>query len=216
VPVPIINVGGDYQNVTHISHLIPLPTKTAYGNLGLKWQKIVSRLIRINRLISDSYQLHSEALTLHAPVIPSPIEELSFVLEEIAYWLRRTADEIIGLSFLCEISLRGSPLPNKLEIDCIGRLVNGAHPELRRLLAAHLPHLQILNNISNAYKHSFINSNLNLIGRDEPVLYALNLPFNDLNKGDAFLAVCLGKIIGDFDSFFQTTKVYLRTWPMND
>jgi len=61
----------------------------------------------------------------------------------------------------------------------------------------------------------FINSELNLIGRDEPVLYALGLQRNDLTKQSSFVSVSLGDVVHDFDTFFQASKYYLQTWPMN-
>src|SRR5260370_38695871 len=122
--VPAINVGGEHQHITHASQLLPLPPDTRYGNLALKWMKIVGRLIRLNRKISTAYDLHSQAVSLKGPSASAStstsIEELPSLLEEIAYWLRKTADELIGLSFLCEARLRGDPLPNSVEVDCIG------------------------------------------------------------------------------------------------
>ena len=47
-------------------------------------------------------------------------------------------------------------------------------------MVPHLEFLRLLNDISNAYKHSFVNSELMLVGRDEPGVYALELKWNDL------------------------------------
>jgi hypothetical protein len=212
---PTINIGGEYQQFLHGSHFISLPSQTPFGNFGLKWLKIVSRLIRLNRMILEAYDLHTQAVSMTQPVTPSPIEELPLFLEEIVYWLRKTADELIGLSFLCEEYIRSGSLPNKVDIDNIGALLNGNHLTLQTQFSSHLDHLSLLNDISNAYKHSFINSDLNVIGRDEPVLYALTLPRNDLCKTGAFVGVELGKVVHSFNAFFQTAKSYLQTWPTN-
>jgi hypothetical protein len=161
---PTINIGGEYQQSLHGSQFISLPSQTHFGNFDLKWLKIVSRLIRLNRMILEAYHLHTQVFSM-----TQPIEELSLLLEEIVYWLRKTADELIGLSFLCEAYIRSGSLPNKVDIDNIGALLNGNHVTLQTQFGSHLDHLSLLNDISNAYKHSFINSDLNVIGRDEPV-----------------------------------------------
>ena len=208
-------MGGEHQHIPHVTQMLPLPPQTPYGNLSLKWMKIVFRLIRLNRMVPTAYHLHTRVVSLTQSVAPSPIEELSHFLEEIVYWLRKTADELIGLSFLCEACLRGNPIPTKVDVDCIGELLNGDHLALQVQFAAHIAHLRLLNDISNAYKHSFINSDLNVVGSDELVLYALTLQRNDLSKNEAFVAVALGTIVRDFDAFFQTAKSYVQTWPTN-
>jgi hypothetical protein len=212
---PTIDIGGERQQVLHQTQMISLPSQTPFGNLGLKWMKIVSRLIRLNRMILEAYHLHTQAASLTQHVTPSPIEELPHFLEEIVYWLRKTADELIGLSFLCEAYICSGSLPNKVDIDSIGALVNSHHSVLQTQFASHLDHLRLLNDISNAYKHSFINSDLNIMGRDEPVLFALTLQRNDLSKKEAFVGVGLSEVVRSFSAFFQTAKSYLQTWPTN-
>jgi hypothetical protein len=212
---PTINIGGERQHVLNFAQMLHLPEQTPFGNLALKWMKIVSRLIRLNRMILEAYHLHDLAASSTQHLTPSPIEELPHFLEEIVYWLRKTADELIGLSFLCEAYICSGSLPNKVNIDSIGRLINGSHLALQTQFASHLVNLRLLNDISNAYKHSFINSDLNFIGLYEPVLFALTLQHNDLSKNDAFVGIALGEVVCNFDAFFQTAKSYLQTWPMN-
>ncbi len=211
--VPTIHVGGQHQDVLNASQLLALPPDTPYGNLALKWLKIVARLIRSNREIAIAYGLHGQAVSSSGPSASQILEELPQLLEEIAYWLRKSADELIGLSFLCEALLRGERLPTSVDVDCIGTLLGGSHQALLTQYSPHLSHLQSLNDISNAYKHSFINSDLNIMGRDEPVLYALTLQRNDLSKKQSFVGVGLGGTVRHFDAFFQSAKAYIETWP---
>src|SRR3984893_19005232 len=98
---------------------LPLPANTPFGNLALKWLKIVSRLIRLNREIATAYDLHGQAASITGPAASPFIEELPHLLEEIAYWLRKTADELIGLSFLCQPRRRGDRLRPHVDVDCI-------------------------------------------------------------------------------------------------
>jgi hypothetical protein len=210
---PVINVGGQYRLSMNVDQVLPLPAKTPFGKLSLKWSKIIGRLIRLNREIATAYGLHAQATSITGPSASGFIEELPHLLEEIAYWLRKTGDELIGLSFLCEARLRGEPLPTNIEVDCVGALLAGKHPALLTKYSVHLPHLRLLNDVSNAYKHSFINSDLNIMGRDEPVLYALTLQRNDLSKPESFVGIALGDVVCSFDAFFQDAKTYLTSWP---
>ena len=129
--VPIIEIGGQHQDVLNASQLLPLPPNTSYGNLALKWMKIVARLIRVNRKVATAYGLHRQAAPTSGPSNSQFLVELPHLLEEIAYWLRKTADELIGLSFLCEACLRGEPLPRSVDVDCIGTLLAGKHASLQ-------------------------------------------------------------------------------------
>src|ERR1700726_4356678 len=210
---PLVNVGGQYPLSLNVDQMLPLPAKTPFGNLALKWSKIIGRLVRLNREIATSYGLHAQATSITGPAASAYIEELPHLLEEIAYWLRKTADELIGLSFLCEARLRGEPLPTNIEVDCIGALLAGKHPALLTKYSAHVPHLRSLNDVSNAYKHSFINTYLNIMGRHEPVLYALALQRTNLSKPESFVGIALGEIVRSFDAFFQDAKSYLASWP---
>jgi hypothetical protein len=211
--VPTINVGGEHQHIMHASQFLPLPSDSPYGNLALKWAKIIGRLIRLNRKIATAYGLHAQAVSTTGPSASPFLEELPQLLEEVAYWLRKTADELIGVSFLCEARLRGDPLPSSVDIDCIGTLLGGSHPVLLAHYSSYVLHLRALNDITNAYKHSFTNSDLSIMGRDEPVLYALALQRNDLSKRHSFVGIAVGDIVRDFDVFFQAAKSYIASWP---
>ena len=60
-----------------------------------------------------------------------------------------------------------------------------------------------LNEISNAYKHSFINSEVTLLGRDEPVVFALALKYNRLDKSPQFHSVALSDVVQQFSGFYE-------------
>ena len=71
--------------------------------------------------------------------------------------------------------------------------------------------LTALNDTSNTYKHYFINSDLNVVGRYEPVAHALGLPQDDLQNEPALSAIPLRDIVGSFNAFFATVVQYLRS-----
>lgn len=69
-----------------------------------------------------------------------------------------------------------------------------------------------LNAVSNAFKHSFINSDINLMGADYPVVYALGLSRNNLENSPEFYALAFGDIIQDFDALYAQTMPQIREW----
>lgn len=67
----------------------------------------------------------------------------------------------------------------------------------------HIKVLQALNEISNAFKHSFVQSDITLIGRDEPFVFALSLRYNKLASGAQFHNVSLALIVQAFSVFYK-------------
>ncbi|WP_298904496.1 hypothetical protein [uncultured Nostoc sp.] len=70
--------------------------------------------------------------------------------------------------------------------------------------------MKILNEVSNAYKHSFINSEISSIGTEEPYVFALALKKNDLGNQPEFHSVPFAELVVGFDSFFQDSVEELR------
>ena len=97
--------------------------------------------------------------------------------------------------------------PETVPIDCIGSLVASGNTTYN---AEILRFLDTLNNVSNAFKHSFINTQVNLIGAEEPVVYALGLKRNKLSYAPSFYQVTLASLINGFNVFFASIKQELK------
>jgi hypothetical protein len=98
--------------------------------------------------------------------------------------------------------------PNRLRADSIGLLLSdrtysGPFKKFEGFLSK-------LNDIANAYKHSFINSDLNLIGRDEPMVVALGLPYNDLTREHRFHWILLRDVTCEFSDFYVHVNQVLK------
>src|SRR5215212_8562316 len=141
-----------------------------------------------------------------------PISDLLFhhglVSEQVIYWLRKTADELIGLHHVLASRVANGEYPDRVSPDSIGGLLRGK--AVPPPFVEHVDFLETLNEISNAYKHSFINSDLNLVGRDEPVVYALGLHRNKLEKSSALYAVSVREVVAGFNAFFDAMVESLR------
>ncbi|MDO9366074.1 MAG: hypothetical protein Q7T58_07025 [Methylotenera sp.] len=170
----------------------------------MKYLKVFQRLDHANQTILRVYAQHAALRT--DPASPYFSSHL-FLQEEIVYWLRQSADELISLASVLEEWQRTGTCPEVVPVDCIGSLVVSGNttysPEILRFLEA-------LNNVSNAFKHSFINTQVSLIGAEEPVVYALGLKRNKLSNAPSFYQVTLTSLINGFNAFFSSIKQELK------
>lgn len=70
--------------------------------------------------------------------------------------------------------------------------------------------LRQLNEISNAFKHSFVNTDVVQMGRDEPHLFALELRRNKLVSGIQFHVISFQEIIDMYSQFYVEANNWLQ------
>jgi len=200
-PIPQIDNGKRPEDpiLAHV-HLLPLPSITPYGNLTLKSMKIVMRIDWLNQRIQDVYASYARARSVD-PIVAKPLEH-QLIAEEVVYWVRKTADELIGVCDFLLQAVEAGEYPNRLRIDSIGSALACRDSKVTGHLLDFTAFLAKLNDISNAYKHSFINSDITLFGRDEPVVFALALKYNRLEASPEFHAVALSQVVGEFSEFY--------------
>lgn len=207
VEVPKIQIkktSGEFFNVTDLALL---PAHTPFGNLSLKYHLIAERLDYVNQLIRDTFEAYEKAMAYHSFALAG-VYDSRLLAEQLIYWLRKTADELLALIWvLSERQLKGS-YPDKVKLDSIGRLLG--EKSIPVSVKAHEQFLELLNEVSNAYKHSFINSDINLMGQNEPVINALALKNNDLKNPAQFHSISLREIIVRFNEFFLSVDGELR------
>ncbi|MEH2011304.1 hypothetical protein [Nostoc sp.] len=207
--VPQINTGKHPQQFLNVSQILPLPSDTPFGNFALKYLKIVSRIDQVNSLIQDVFS--SFSLAHQSQGFDENFFRHQLIAEEVIYWLRKTADELISLQYVLYIQEQIGQFPTKVEVDCIGLLNHqNTQQTFKENFAAHLSFLKILNEVSNAYKHSFINSEISSVGTEEPYVFALALKKNDLGNQPKFHSVPFAELVVGFDSFFQDSVEELR------
>jgi hypothetical protein len=214
---PQIDNGKTAREHLNIRHCPVLPAYTPYGNLANKGMMIIARLDAVNLEIERVFNSYSALM--HANALgnflagPSPNEHL-FYAEQVIYWLRKTADEVIALASVLEGHERTGSWPVEIEPDSIGKLLNGRKlPErISRLIEPHRDFLRMLNDVSNAFKHSFINTDVGLVGAEYPVLYALQLKQNDTSREPVLHSVTFSTIIEGFSTFYQNSMQTLQAW----
>lgn len=201
---PILEIGKKPSDPLHVLHFLPLPAYSSYGNLALKYLKVFQRLDHANKTILHVYAQHAALRTdPSSPYLSSHL----FLQEEIVYWLRQAADELISLASVLEEWQRTGTCPETVPMDCIGSLVASGNTTYS---TETLHFMETLNNVSNAFKHSFINTQVSLIGAEEPVVYALGLKRNKLSNTPTFYEVTLASLINGFNAFFSSIRQELK------
>jgi hypothetical protein len=188
-----------------------LPPDSPYGNLQLKLMKTVLRADDANRRIRSAYHHWANVFSLLGA--PQAFAQHYLDLEGAVYSMRRIADEFISMHYVLSSLERDGRFPNEVEIDSIGRLLHapayiGAAP-----YKGHTEVLSLLNDVNNAHKHSFANSDLNMIGGQEPVVYALGLKQNKLSaSGPRFVSIGVKALVERYNPYYADAMNWLQLW----
>jgi len=209
---PIIESLKKHNEILRADQFLKLPTDTPFGNLLLSWVEIIQRTDRTNDLIIELYTDY-HTITQSRGVVNPDISHLfykqKFLTEQIFYWLRKTADELIGLVYILDYHKKNNKFPSKIKINSIGNLLNEENfiPEL---FDSFRGFLKIVNEISNGYKHSFINSQAHSYhGEYYPVVFAYTLDYNNLKNEPQFHAYKFSDILENYNTFLTEIKRYL-------
>jgi len=187
--------------------MLRLPTDTPFGDLTLKFMKLRWRVDEANRRLAASYRSWQVCRTgkLASPpgaMPPGAYEQHIYANEEAVHHMRRSADEIIAMLWTMNYWKERGEWPSRIEVDSIAVALSPEHRGRLSLCVRHEPLLRRLNEIANAYKHSFVNSDITILGRDEPCVHALGLERNRLEAGARFHNIRLAKLVSDFSSFY--------------
>ena len=201
---PIMEALKAYKTNFNVRDFISLPPDTPYGNLNLTYMQIVIRIEVLNESIVELYEgffRHME-MTKENHGSSNLDEGLKhkFQIEQVIYWLRKTADELISiLSVLYHYKASGG-YPDRVPVSSIGKFLN-LDSRSHFKLEGQVKLFNILNDISNAYKHTLINAQIsNHVGREEPVVFALSA-YNQANVIPNFHQVSLKAILDEYNQF---------------
>jgi hypothetical protein len=207
-----IEVFGKVGDVTNVKDLIPLDTDTKYGNLELKIFCIAQSAEYVNLKIQSVWEKYYEImdktsdpiqLMLNSRAIPLMLRDSEVVI----YFIKRTIDDMISLIYILD-----NDFPEKIKIDGIGSLLeNKVNKNLKYLKDRHEDSLKLLNKFANSYKHSFVNYDkaYTAIGREEPYVFSVTSPRNDLNKPVEFSFIALNEIVSISEEFLVEAKKVL-------
>lgn len=194
--------GQEATGTVATSALFWLPSDSPFGNLQLKLLKLRERAVHINLRIDQAW---SEWRGLTAGVAGGGQYE-PLIIEEAMYSIRRMTDELLSIRWLLHEQQQCGVFPTKLAVESI----DGALRRAGKLFEGHRDFLTFCNGASNAYKHSFLQSDLSLVGVNEPCVFASRLPGNDLGKTSEFYHASLNDIVAHFTSFLEDSLADLR------
>jgi hypothetical protein len=210
--IPQIDNGKQPEELMNIIHLPQFPSSTPYGNLLLKAMNIVRRIDRVNieiRRVFSSY-VHPSNQDISNP--HQDLLEHQFHAEQVVYWLRKTADEIVALAYVVDQRNKTGSWPKSVQIDSISGLKGNHSEQLRLLFEPHEKFLSTLNEVANAFKHSFINTDMTLVGAEYPVVFALSLKYNKLSNPPKFFSVGFAEMIIAFSAFYKQAMAAIQGW----
>jgi len=189
-----------------------LPPNSPYGNFQLKFMKIIQRLDEANRKIVDSYKFWQACRVPNGLPATGAYEQHIFSNEEAIYMLRRAADELVSLIWCLSKYEETNNYPTKIKIDCLGAVLSQKTENRLEVFEPHTEIMIILNEIANAFKHSFINSDLTLLGEDAPCIHALALNYNKLASNPIFHNVPLETVVDKYNDFFICSNSWLKEY----
>lgn len=211
--IPQIDNGKTPEEFINVSHLVLLPTDTPYGNLSLKWYDITRRIDMVNleiRRVFDSY-IHPSKVDINKPW-QDPLKH-QFYQEQVIYWIRKTTDELISIAYVIDGWKQSGSWPTTVAIDCIGALIKGKPSNnMQELFTPYMEFISILNSVSNAFKHSFINTDITIVGSEYPVVFALALKRNNTENMPEFYPISFGEIVLWFSNLYKQAAVTIRQW----
>jgi hypothetical protein len=210
---PLIESLKTHNEILMDKQFLPLPKETPFGNLFLSWLEILQRTDRINDLIIDLYN-DFEIIKQNKGVVKQDISSLfykqKFLTEQIFYWLRKTTDELISLIYILDFNKKKNAFPTKIEINSIGSLLK-KEVYIPELFDDFKKILKILNEISNGYKHSFINSQAHTYhGENYIVIFALTVDYNNLKNQPKFHSYKFSDVIENYNMFLSEVKLYIK------
>lgn len=184
--------------------------------MSLKHSKIILRLDHVNRKLIHVYQDWEKVTSGSRASSSDSLMNHLLWMEEVIYFLRVTMDELISLCYLFYIFQKDKKYPSCIKVESIGQLIDVLKkPQedtraLGQIFIDFKDWLDTFNDVTNAYKHSFINSDHNTIGKDEPCVPVLHVRYNNLENGEKFYNLSLAEVIGKFNEFYGTAIHYIK------
>lgn len=218
INIPIIEALKKHKDYLNADQMFDFSADTSFGNLNLNWIEILQRIDRVNDLIIDLYKEfailkanHENPRVENAVKISDLFYRQKFLSEQIFYWLRKTADEIISLLYLLNYIKKHKHEPKKLNVSSIGEFLK-SKTEIAPFLEKYRAYFEVLNEISNAFKHSFVNAQTHTyVGTMYPIVFALSYHHNNRNNDLKFKQYKFDDVLENYNSFLIETKIFLKS-----
>ena len=104
-----------------------------------------------------------------------------------------------------------SQWPDRIRVDSVGAYLHDSR-RLGTEVAEHLRYLKAINSLSNAYKHSILQPDVNLMGADEPVINAIEWKGANRSCAPVHHSVALSALVSGYDDFAASCRKWLSTF----
>lgn len=202
-------------------------------NLNKKQMVNLQMINEISRLLTEVNFLKKKGLefqkqgTEEGLVLGSNLFCRVFSLQKLCiYLLKRVVDDFISLFYYFSYFNNNSKLPDKILVDCVGSFTDKKskckfkeitnNQYLQKIKNNHESFLNIINDIFNAQKHSFVDSEISdLIDWNTNRVYYLKLK-DDKNKKSCLLSDYnveyedFDILIEDFNKFIKDSYEFLK------
>lgn len=190
---------GNY--VADIQH----PFKIDATDVLLKHMNLVCRIRRINILCENHYEVWNRINKSSTGEVKL---DMFFLQEEIIFHFRKVVDDIISLSWVIDEYTRIQQNVEVVKVDCIGQYLK--NPDIIPYLKKYVDFFEKLNGISNAYKHSYLQTMNILIGRDEPCFYSVSYKNNNLKNMKEEYGISQNELMESLEAVFDDFEKNIR------
>lgn len=193
------------DDVLFFDYLPQIPVHSPFGHLGEKYGFLMYRLHFTNETLSDIFQyqrIYYECRKKSEFDNNIKLKILHRVLR-FSTEIKIILDELLSLYFILNYHKDNKDWPKSIIIDSIGSYLNENNKIKYELFEKHKDLLLTTNNIGNAIKHSFANSEITWLRNDStiPVLVAYYHKQNDLKNKVEFQYIELPKYIDKLNRF---------------
>lgn len=176
--------------------------KDPYVNEQLKFMKLITDLDVVNQNIIESNEIWSKIKNvenLNVQIYNTyNYKRLNKLLEYIVFDLKHFIDETIATISI----IKGFIKDNKVYISSIGAYLSKKQLDFNDF-DNFLDLFQKLDDLSNSYKHSYANSDLSIIGRDENCFVSLYSKYNNFDNNPIPYIISMNYIISEFNKFYK-------------
>lgn len=198
--------------------MILFPPNCPFGNLDMKYNFIFSRLNLLNETITEIHRVHTINYEKRKNAEGFSGDEFFLPIAlgmRFSSELKILTDEMISLNYIAEYFRNKREWPNKIDIDCIGRLLESKNPIEGFAPFYKDPQLLTdINGIGNAVKHSFVNTNIIFLRNYEDMttrLYAIYQKNNDQKNDKNLMIIEMPKLVLRFNKLIDEYKTHLKS-----
>jgi hypothetical protein len=195
--------------------IIHFPSNSPFGHLSNKYAFILTRLNLLNETITDIHLYWEQEFNNRKKKEYTPPE---ISLKRIALCLRFSSelkmltDEMISLNYLVVQYSKNKKWPIKIKADCIAKLLTDIESEGFEPFKNNEKVIKQINEIGNAVKHSFVNTDILWLRNLEstPKIFAFYQKDNDTTKDKKFHSIKLPDLIDSFNKLLNEYRENLK------